>query len=1054
MVKKMKSHLLIILLIITTVVNAQVTTSSLSGKITDSNNEAVIGATIRAIHEPSGTMYGGVTNLDGRYTIQGMRVGGPYKVEISYVGHETAIFSGLSLTLGETANISTKLKESTKLLGEVVVVGKSGIDANKTGAAASINSEDINRMPSITHGIADVIRLNPQVSVSNNGAMSFAGVNNRYNSFQIDGAMNNDVFGLTSNGSNGGQAGSQPVSMETIEQVQINIAPYDVRQSGFTGGGINAITKSGTNSFRGSVYGFGNNENLIGRKYTLMNGATSEKYNKQQEYQAGFTIGGPIIKNKLFYFINYETVSKEYPNAYGLGSSASKVNSTIANQILAKVKELAQAQGVTYNGTLGNFDEYTKSDKAGIKLDWNITDKHKASFRWSSVSAKQLNSTSSASFLNTSDYSYDFVSKTNTFVGELQSRLSNNLSNEFRASYVRVRDQRDPGAPFPMIQIKNVGDGTLDLGNERSSMANALDQDIWSFTDNLTFYKGNHTLTFGTHNEFYNFSNLFIQDTYGTYYFNSVDDFNAQKINQYRFQQANISVTGDPKWEAAFGAGQIGVYAQDKWNATDKLDVTLGLRVDVPLFFDTPSENKGFNEYAATKNWGFKTNQKLSSTPLFSPRLGFRYNVDDANKYILRGGAGIFTGRIPFVWLSNNFSNTGIQFSTYNTTSTSNLSLILDPNKQSANVDKLTASGAQTINVFSDDFKFAQNLRFNLGFDFKLGGINWTAEAIYSKTLNDILYRNLAYDLTGKTLGETVSGLDFDKRPMFQRATTGTDYSYIYALSNTNKGYSYNLSLKGEKKFSFGLDVAASYTFTQSKSLNSGTSSVAQSNWAYNYTTGNSNAPELGFSAFNQPHRINASVFYHINYAPSWTTTIGLVYTGSSGAPYSIYYNGDINGDSSNGNDLIFIPTDAQIDQMTFKATAAYTADAQKANMKAWIANDSYLSKHRGEYFERYAANEKFEHHFDFHIAQKLSFAVGKSVHSWELSLDIINIGNMLNKNWGRVTSLQSSTSSYYSPITYSSGTFQFLHDGDYNMRSYSDYYSRWRGQIGLKYTF
>ncbi|WP_459601961.1 TonB-dependent receptor [Dysgonomonas reticulitermitis] len=1062
MVKKMKSYLLIISLIITTSINAQVTTSSLSGKITDSNNEAVIGATIRAIHEPSGTMYGGVTNLDGRYTIQGMRVGGPYKVEISYVGHETAIYSGVSLTLGETANISTKLTESAQLLGEVVIVGKTGIDANKTGAAASINAEDINRMPSITHGIADVIRLNPQVSISNGGAISFAGVNNRYNSFQIDGTMNNDVFGLTSNGSNGGQAGTQPVSMETIEQLQINIAPFDIRQSGFTGGGINAITKSGTNAFHGSVYGFGNNQNLIGSKYTLMNGATSEKYSKQKEYQAGITLGGPIIKNKLFFFANYEKVNKEFPNAYGLGASASKVDAEKATQLLNKIKEMATAQGVTYNGDLSkNSDDYTRSDKGGIKLDWNINNKHNASFRWSLVSAKQLNSSSNATNLNSSDYSYDFVSKTNTFVAELQSRFSDHLSNEFRASYVRVRDLRDPGAPFPMIQIKSVGDGYLNIGNERSSMANSLDQDIWSFTDNLTLYKDNHTFTFGTHNEFYNFANLFIQDAYGTYYYNTVDDFLAGKINQYRYQQANVSVTGDPKWEAAFGAGQLGFYAQDRWNATDKLDVTLGLRMDIPVFFDTPVENKGFNDFAASKNWGYKTNQKLSSSPLFSPRLGFRYKIDESEKYVLRGGAGIFTGRIPFVWLSNNFSNTGVQFSTYNVSvstsnpnATSNLSLILDPNKQKENVDKLTASGAQTINVFSDDFKFAQNLRFNLGFDFELGGINWTAEAIYSKTLNDILYQNLAYDLNGKTLGETVSGLDFDKRPMFQRATTGTDYSYIYALSNTNKGYSYNLSLTGEKKFNFGLDLTASYTFTQSKSLNSGTSSVAQSNWAYNYTTGNPNDPELGFSAFNQPHRINLSAFYTKKYAKSWTSVVGLIYTGSSGAPYSIYYNGDINGDSSNGNDLIFIPTDAQIDQMAFTATTAYTVDAQKANMKAWIANDSYLSKHRGEYFGRYADNEKFEHHFDFHFAQKYNFNVGSNVHSLELSFDIINVGNMLNKNWGRVTSLQSSTSTYYSPITYNSGKFQFLHDADFNMRSYSDYYSRWRGQIGLKYTF
>ena len=379
----------------------------------------------------------------------------------------------------------------------------------------------------------------------------------------------------------------------------------------------------------------------------------------------------------------------------------------------------------------------------------------------------------------------------------------------------------------------------------------------------------------------------------------------------------------------------------------------------------------------------------------------------------------------------------------------------MDPNKQSENASKLAASGAQTINVFDKDFKFSQNLRFNLGLDFELGGINWTAEAIYSKTLNDILYQNKAYDVNGRTLGGTISSLDFDQRPMFSRTTTGTDYAYIYALSNTSKGYSYNLSLKGEKKFDFGLDLMASYTYTRSKSLNSGTSSVAQSNWNYNYTRSNPNDPELGFSAFNFPHRINASAFYHKTYGSGWTTTVGLIYSGSSGAPYSIYYNGDLNGDSSNGNDLIFIPTDAQIDQMPFLATSAYSVDAQKAGMKEWIAKDSYLSKHRGEYFDRYADNEDFEHHFDFHLAQKFSFNAAGTVHSIELSFDIMNVGNMLNKKWGRYAAAGGS-STYYSPITYNSSTsqFQFLHDGDYNMRSYSDYYSRWRGQLGLKYTF
>ncbi len=1029
--------------------NAQVTTSTLSGKVTESGSEVVIGATVRAVHEPSGTSYGAVTNADGRYTIQGMRAGGPYKIQITYIGYEPAVYEGVNLKLGETANISVNLKESSKLLEEVVVVGKSGVDATKTGAAMSMNATDISRMPSISRSIADITRLNPQVRVTNGGAMYFAGTNNRYNSFQIDGAMNNDVFGLTPNGANGGQAGTQPVSMETIDQIQVNVAPFDVRQSGFTGGAINAITKSGTNEFHGAIYGVGNNQHLIGSKYKMMDGKTSEKYMDQDDYQAGVTFGGPIIKNKLFFFANYERANQTYQNPYAIGNTASLIDPAVANQLLAKLKEMAVEQGVTYNGELAGADVYTKSDKGGIKLDWNINNKNKASFRWSIVSARQKNSNSTYNNLNASDYSYDFVSKTNSFVAELQSSLNETLSNELRASYVRVRDERQPGSPFPMISISNVGDGTLNLGNERSSMANSLNQDIFTVTDNLSWYLGNHTLTFGTHNEFYKFSNLFIQDAYGSYYFNNPDDFYNGKISRFRFGQANVSVTGEPRWAASFGAGQLGFYAQDKMNVTDNLDLTFGVRMDIPLFFDTPVENAEFNSFANTKGWGYKTNSKLSSTPLFSPRFGFRWKMDDTGNAVLRGGVGIFTGRIPFVWLSNNFSNTGIQLSSYDSSSTSNLGVILNPDGQMKNAESLTASGSQLINVFDHKFKFAQNLRANLAVDFKFAGIDWTAEGIYSKTLNDILYQNLAVDLTGKTVADTYSSLSFDKRPMLSKIEGASKYSGIYALSNTSKGYTYNLSLQGRKSFDFGLDLMASYTYSRSKSQNSGGSSVAQSNWQYNYTIGNPNDPELTNSAYNVPHAIRVSAFYTKKWKANRETTIGLIYSGSTGTPYSVYYNGDLNGDGGY-NDLMYIPTDAEVDQMVFTGTSAYTADQQKANFKSWLGSEDYMKDHRGEYYTRYADNEKFEHHFDLHIAHKISYLVGKSTRAIEFTLDLINVGNLLNKDWGH----SSASIGYYSPVNVRNGAFQFLHDADYTMRSYSDYYSRWRGQVGVKLIF
>lgn len=1045
------------MLVAGSVAHAQVTTSSLGGKVVDQKGETLIGAAVIATHTPSGTTYGAVTNADGRYTIQGMRPGGPYKVTISLLGYEDASVEGMSLQLGEMQNFSPVLSESAMFLDEAVVTARS--DAGKTGAAQSIRSSTIEEMPSITRGIADVARINPFVRTDSDGALSFAGTNNRYNSFQIDGAMNNDVFGLTKSGSNGGQAGTQPVSMETIEQIQVSMAPFDVRQSGFTGGSINAITKSGTNDFHGSVYGFGLNQALIGN-YTLANGNKSNKYSDQLEYQAGVTVGGPIVKDKLFFFASFETANKQYPNSYGLGSSQSKVNKDVAKQVFDWV--VAHSD---YKGELpSDLQVYTKSNKATAKLDWNINDNNHASFRWSLVKAKQLNSVSGASSLNSTDYSYDFLSNTNSFVGELQSRLADNLSNELRLSYVRVRDKRNPlGAAFPMLAISGVGDGTLNIGNERSSEANRLDQDIWSLTDNLSWYIGNHTVTIGTHNELYKFTNLFIQDKYGTYYFASPEDLYNGVIKQYRYGHANVEVTGTENWEPTFRAGQIGFYAQDKWAVSPRFDLTYGLRVDIPVFFDKPDENVPFTAYAKEKGWNVQTNQTAKAAPLFSPRLGFRYDVAGDGNFIFRGGVGLFTGRIPFVWFSNNYSNTGVQLTAININGadkTGGLDVILDPAGQGANEKKITASaGSQTINVVDRNFKVAQNLRADLGLDFTLLGIDWTLEGIFSKNLNDVMYQQLAYDLDGKTLGQTYPSLSFDNRPMFSRVTTGTAFANIYKLGNTNKGYSYNLMAQASKSFRFGLDLSASYTYTQAKSVFNGTSSVAQSNFAYNYTHGNSNDPELSWSAFNIPHQVKASAYYHKSYGPGerWTTTVGGIYTGTSGAAYSIYYYGDLNGDSSNGNDLMFIPTDAQVDQMTFKAgtgnNAKYTPEVQAANMKQWLANTPYLKDHRGEYFDRYADNMPFENHVDLHIGQKYSFMVAGHRHSIELTADIVNFTNLLNPAWGR--SYGMGLNSYFSPVTYSGkGQFQFLHDGDYQMMSYADYMSRWKMQIGLKYKF
>ena len=1046
---------------------AQMTTSGVSGKVTmnDADGEEVIGASVMAVHVPSGTRYHAITNAKGAFAIQGMRAGGPYTISITYIGMQTKTFENVVLALGETYHVNAWLKDDEKTLGEIVVKGQRGLNNTRTGAAQSINNARLQELPSITHSVADIARINPFVKVSEGGAMTIAGSNNRYNAIQIDGAMSNDVFGLTSNGANGGQAGTQAFSMETIDQLQVSIAPFDVRQSGFTGGAINAITKSGTNEFHGSIYTYFQNDAMVSDKYKRHNGAMSNDYGSMTDHTLGATIGGPVVKDKLFFFLNFERSNREYDNSYSTRGSQSKVDFDIANQILDYVKTAAAAQGVNYTGTLGTPKEYTYSDKVGVKFDWNINDRNHANLRWSFVDAKQNNNTSSASQLVTNDYAYDFVSKTSSLVFELNSRIGKDMSNEFHATWTSVRDKRNPGDPFPMIQISNVGGGTLCIGNERSSMANALNQDIYTITDNFTWTLGGHAITLGTHNEFYRFGNLFCQDLYGSYIYQNPDDFYAGVINRFRYGQGVESVTGTKRWTPTFGAGQLGFYIQDKWEVFHNLDLTFGLRADLPYMGDKPTRNDEFNDFARSKGWDLITNQKIAVKPMWSPRLGFRWDTKGDHSLIVRGGIGVFTGRVPYVWLSNNFSNTGIQQMSYNTTKTSGITPVYDVNKAITADPSLNpttpAQNAQTINVFNKDFKFSQQLRLDVAADYKdpLVGINWTLEGIYSKTINDMVVKNYDVTATGETFANKYGVSIGDNRPMFETSTI--PYSGIYVLDNVSKGYSYNISLKAEKSFNFGLDVMASYTYGKSKTINNGSSSVAASNWTYNYTHGNPNEPELANSNFNVPHQVMVSLYEHFKWNKDIkdtynnVTTIGLIYTGNSGSPFNVYINGDVNGDNGY-NDLMYIPTDGEIDAMLaagmFNATSAYSAEQQASNLKQWLANEYYLQDHRGEYYDRNAANEKWENRLDMHIDHKFGFKWGRQIKYFQIGFDVINFTNLLNKNWG--ATLSQSGYNYYSPLAFSKGKYQFLHDADYDMRSYSDYYSRWRMQLTAKFIF
>lgn len=1033
---------------------SQVTTSGINGRVKEQDGY-LPGATVQAVHLPSGTRYGTITNADGRYTLQGMRPGGPYEITISFLGYQTEKIGNIILRLGESAVLNTELKIAAQGLKEVLVTGQAGKNTSKNGTASNFSIQQLNTLPTVSRSITDFTRLTPQATVNSNGAISFAGANNRYNSFQIDGAMNNDVFGLTSNGTNGGQASAEPVSLETIEQIQVNIAPFDVRQSGFTGGGINAITKSGTNLFHGSAYFFGNNQALTGKTPgDLREGQKRERLVKQHDYQYGLTVGGPIIQDKLFFFANYERADKSYPTSNNL-NDGSNFTEEKANLVLDHLKTLTNG---AYSANFDKADVYTKSDKAGIKLDWNINDRHKLTARYSYVGAKKLSFPRSANKLYASDAAFVFNSKTNSWIVELNSRIKNSMNNELRASYVRVRDAREPqGDPFPSITVKDGSNDILTLGTEYSSVANSLNQDIISLTDNFGWLVGNHHFTFGTHNELYFFKNLFIQNLYGSYTFNSIDNFLDNKVDMFFYGQSNIEKTGKADFAPEFGALQLGFYAQDSWNISNNFTLTYGVRMDIPLLLDRPTENPDFNNSDIAQEYDVKTNAKPQSRPLWSPRIGFHWNPDEGHRHLIRGGVGIFTGRIPFVWLSNSFSNTGVEFlkyAYYNNSSLPNgIYFNTNPNTQYEMLQNATAATTE-VNIFDKKFKFTQNLRFNLAYEYTFNfGMKAVLEGLYSKTLNDIVYKDLNIAETDETVAST-HNLDFDYRPMYKSKVNPSYTNFMY-LANTHKGYTYNVSLKLEKSFRFGLDASAAYTYGQSKSVNSAGSSVAFSNWRYNETVGNPNNPELAFSDFNIPHRIVASVSYSKAYARNFRTTVSLVYTGQSGSPYNVTYNGDINGDGSNGNDLIFIPTDAQIDQMKFSTyNTNLTATQQRDDLKQFLGSDKYLKKHRGEYYQRNAANLDFEHHFDLRLLQDFKFWVGSQSHTIQLSFDVLNIGNMFNKNWGKESSLSNNT---YMPLSYDAKgkSYQYTAGGNYQpLSTISDFLSRWRGQLGIKYIF
>ncbi len=1055
-----------------------VTTSSINGKITDNSGEELIGATVIAVHTPSGTTYGTSTDVDGNYRIPGMRVGGPYKITISYTGYGELVVDNVYLRLGEAFNGNYNLEETATELATITVTATPGVTGQTAGASTQITSDDIDVMPTLNRDLNDYVRLTPQASAFGDG-ISFAGVNNRYNAIYIDGAVNNDVFGLASSGTNGGQTGVAPFSIDIIDQLQVVLSPYDVTLGGFAGGGINAVTKSGTNKFSGTAYWFFQNENLAGKTNKTfsdrLGGIERTKLDEFSKNLYGFSIGGPIVKDKVFFFANAEFQNDVVPIPF-------EEESYIGDASPSELDNLRNFVINNYNYDPGDFRS-TSDNLDGVKIfgkiDINLNQNHRLTLRHQYTKAEQLNRFGSSSrTINFSNNGIFFPSITNSSALELNSRFGSKFSNNLILGYTNVNDDRDAiGGDFPYVFIDD-GVGLLRFGTEEFSTANSLQQSIFTLTDNFKWYLGDHTLTIGTHNEFYDIYNLFIPQNYGTYTYDSIDDFvNDTGATEYiRGYSLVDDITGDGSAAAAdFRAMQLGFYLQDEWSISRKFTLTYGLRMDLPIITSDPVEDTYFNNEALPKmqsSYDVANNIRAGKAPdgqlMFSPRVGFNYDVTGTRSTVLRGGIGIFTSRIPFVWPGAMFNNNGLtQGRVDEGDLTPPIRFRPDIDNQYTNPNFAIPSGQ--IDIFTQDFKYPQVLRGNLAIDQNLpGGIKATLEGVYTKTLNNVVYTNVNSD---PRVGFTWTNTP-DQRQIFTRTSIDPTYNAVYVGHNTNEGYTYNISATLAKDFAFGLNAFLAYSFGDAYAVNEGTSSQNSSQWRGQVHINGRNNPVFGRSDFALGHRIVGALSYKLNWTPSGNTatTFSLFYNGQSGQAFSYVIGASAarnltneTGSTSRNRSLIYIPASANdinlIDYTSGGQTI--TAAQQWSNLNAFIEDDSYLSDNRGGYAEKNGARAPFTGIFDFAVRQDFGLAVGKTVHKLQVSVDIFNFANLLNPSWGVIYSVPGDFNNYF--------LYQFegyASDGTTPQFTYRDTNvgkdafdvagtaSRWRMRLGLRYIF
>jgi hypothetical protein len=1012
----------------TIAVPAQETTAILNGIISDESGKPLQAVSITVKHEPTGFTSSTQTNSKGIFIIPNLKPGGPYTIKFSFVGYKPQEVKDVQLSLGSNPELPVKLTSATAELTEVAVFSNG---RKQNGGGTIVGARQLSTLPSIGRSLSDFTRLTPQ---SNNN--SFAGTNFRYNNLTIDGAINNDAigfsnsFGGVSGGGQSGAAGSgtrtNPYSIDVIQEVQVQLAPYDVKLGNFTGGSVNAVTKSGTNSFHGSVYSYGRNQSLVGNS---VDGSKTKIGSDFYDYQWGATVDGPIVRNKAFFIVNFEQTRRQEPTFYNAGDAGAAITLAEAQSI---ANRLISRYGYDPGAYTGAYKLFTNSDKLFARLDFKLNNMSTLTLRTIYTVGKGNNLERSSNNFQFGNTDFTQITKNLNMVAELKTKFSNTVNNQLNVSYINVHEYRDfPGTLAPFIDIDN---GRIWAGTWREASIYNMKQRTVEISDNVTITKGINKFTIGTHNEFYNLNYGFINSWNGRWEYNrGVNSFLADNPSRVRgaFMRDpkrindRASIFGDTP--NPFSVALLSAYVQDEIRVNKKFKVTPGVRFDYSSagnqpgldsnFAATVQDSRATASYAATP-FNQLTNQWLGNL-VVSPRLGFNYDVYGNGKLVVRGGTGIFTGRIPFAWMGYSYTlngNTWGNIDWNGPSATQTVPLAINPQTLRDTVTKYggaAQSARREIDIIDNNFKLPTIWRSNVAVDVLFGkGFKFTADFMYTKTLFDVkfqqinLFDSTQYFSTGPTSTPVFVG---------RSGTNGrynNNYSNVFLLSNTNEGYRYNITAQlsktsnylriGGSKF-LNNYFSAAYTYGYSKDMSNGIRNSWESNYSVNPAVNPENA-SLSFSNFDLRHRIVAVVTNSLVWNQMNTTSVSFFYSGQSGNPYSLVYVGNP-GNGGNSSPLTYIPKDrSDIRLVDYSLNGqTYTAAQQWADMDAFISNDKYLSTRRGQYAERNGLRTPWVHQLDMKLMHEFKLSRKNLSQKLQLSLDIFNVLNLLNNDWGHV---------------------------------------------------